>query len=87
MNRCLSPGPACLLVALAASSAARAGQWTNPDLLALFFEAQMTQDEKLALVDGHYGVPIKGFYTPPPGALGSAGFVQGATALGLPNLQ
>ena len=87
MNRRPSPGPAYLLVALAVSSASRADQWTNPDLLALFYEAQMTQAEKLALVDGQYGLPIKGFYPIPPGALGSGGFVQGPTALGLPNLQ
>jgi beta-glucosidase len=58
-----------------------------PDVLAQAFEAQMNQPQKLALVEGQYGVPIGTYYTPPPGAVGSAGFVQGATSLSLPNLQ
>jgi beta-glucosidase len=57
------------------------------DLLAQSFDSRMTQTQKLALVEGQYGVPIGTYYTPPSGAVGSAGFVLNATTLGLPNLQ
>jgi beta-glucosidase len=78
---------AAALAGLLASVPAWAGAWGDPDLRALFFAAQMTQDEKIALVDGQYAVPVKGVYTIPAGALGSAGFVAGPARLGLPNLQ
>src|ERR1700733_2985435 len=69
------------------ASPALADPWTQADWLAFEAEAQMTQAEKLALLDGQYGVPIKGVYTIPVGAIGSAGFVPGPTRLGVPNLQ
>jgi len=47
----------------------------------------MTQAEKLAMVDGQYGLPIGSFVPIPPGAIGSAGFVPGPTELGISNLQ
>jgi hypothetical protein len=82
-RRSLAVAAAAMCAGLSTAALAAEG----PDYLASFFAAQMTQAEKLALVDGFYGVPIGSFYTPPAGAIGSAGFVAGATRLGLPNLQ
>jgi len=77
-----------LWLALAAAFPAGAGaQWNNPAIRAFDIEAQMTQAEMLALVDGQYALPIGTFYPLPEGALGSAGFVTNVTRLGLPNLQ
>jgi len=77
-----------LWLALAAAFPAGAGaQWNNPAIRAFDIEAQMTQAEMLALVDGQYALPIGTFYPLPEGALGSAGFVANVTRLGLPNLQ
>lgn len=53
-------------------------------------EAQMTPDERLALVDGKFAVTSNFLQPPatlPPGALGSAGFVPGVPRLGIPALQ
>ena len=75
---------ACLLVA---ACPAYAQSFGGPDWMALYFDLEMTQAQKLALVDGQYGVPIGALYRPPAAAVGSAGFVPNATGLGLPNLQ
>jgi len=77
-----------LWLALAAAFPAGAhAQWNSPAIRAFDIEAQMTQAEMLALVDGQYALPIGTFYPLPEGALGSAGFVTNVTRLGLPNLQ
>jgi beta-glucosidase len=49
--------------------------------------AEMTQAEKLALVNGHVGAASPGHPEPPQGALGSAGFVAGVPRLGIPPQQ
>jgi len=48
--------------------------------------AQMTQDEKIALLHGPMAVPIRGMKVP-DGAIGSAGYVPGNARLGIPALQ
>ena len=75
------------LAMAAALPAAAHAQWNSPAIRAFDIEAQMTQAEMLALVDGQYALPIGTFYPLPEGALGSAGFVTNVTRLGLPNLQ
>lgn len=73
----------------------------NPDARAAELVAAMTLDEKIQLVTGYLGVPIdpsapvesEGLFglteamTPPPGAVGSDGFVPGIPRLGIPDLQ
>ena len=75
------------LAMAAALPAAAHAQWNSPAIRAFDIEAQMTQAEMLALVDGQYALLIGTFYPLPEGALGSAGFVTNVTRLGLPNLQ
>lgn len=73
----------------------------TPDARAAELVAAMTLDEKIQLVTGYLGVPIdpgaavesEGLFglseemTPPPGAVGSDGFVPGIPRLGIPDLQ
>jgi beta-glucosidase len=68
--------------------------WLNstlpPDVRADLVEAQMTLDEALTLVDGHYAVPANFKLPPnivPKQAVGSAGYVSGIPRLGIPALQ
>jgi beta-glucosidase len=68
--------------------------WTDrslsPDRRADLVAARMTLDEMLLLIDGHYAVPATWktpHNVPPPGALGSAGYVPGIPRLGIPALQ
>jgi beta-glucosidase len=71
-----------------APSAAR--PWMNtslsPDKRADLILAQMTLDEKVALLHGLMGMSF-GTGTPPAGAIGSAGYVPGNERLGIPALQ
>jgi len=66
--------------------------WMNttlsPDDRAALLVLQMTEDEKLTLVRGYFGVPAGPFAEGmPKGAIGSAGFVPGIPRLGIPALQ
>jgi len=66
--------------------------WMNvalsPDDRAALLVQQMTEDEKLTLVRGYFGVPAGPFAAGmPKGAIGSAGFVPGIPRLGVPALQ
>ncbi|WBU37510.1 glycoside hydrolase family 3 protein [Homoserinibacter sp. YIM 151385] len=74
---------------------------TDPDARAAELVAAMTLDEKIQLVTGFLGMPVQegaevggeGLFgltdemTPPPGAVGSDGFVPGIPRLGIPALQ
>ena len=72
------------------SAAQPARPWMNtallPDKRADLILAQMTLDEKVALLHGLAGMSF-GAGAPPPGAVGSAGFVPGNERLGIPALQ
>ncbi len=46
--------------------------------------AELTREEKLLLVNGHVGNSAPGRPQPPPGGMGSAGFVVGIERLGIP---
>ncbi|HEY3888770.1 MAG TPA: glycoside hydrolase family 3 N-terminal domain-containing protein, partial [Caulobacteraceae bacterium] len=46
--------------------------------------AELTREEKLLLVNGHVGASAPGRPQPPPGGMGSAGFVIGIERLGIP---
>lgn len=81
------PFKLALPAALLAATPSVAQTVGSPDWMAAYFDGEMTQAQKLGLVDGRYGVPIGTLYAPPAGAVGSAGFVPNATGLGLPNLQ
>ncbi|WP_156891615.1 glycoside hydrolase family 3 protein [Agromyces subbeticus] len=73
----------------------------SPDDRAADLIAAMTLDEKIQLVTGYLGMPVDlaapidsgGAFglteemTPPPGAVGSDGFVPGVPRLGIPDLQ
>lgn len=73
----------------------------TPDSRAAELVAAMTLEEKVQLVTGYLGVPIDPKHpvesdgllglseamTPPPGAVGSDGFVPGIPRLGIPDLQ
>jgi beta-glucosidase len=60
----------------------------TPDERASLLVAQMTQDEKLAMLHGAFAVnmPVNGWHKPER-AVGSAGFVPGVPRLGVPDLQ
>jgi beta-glucosidase len=62
--------------------------WMNRDLSAEaradLLLAEMTREEKLLMVNGHIGGSAPGRPQPPPGGMGSAGFVQGIERLGVP---
>lgn len=64
--------------------------WMNtrlsPDRRADLLLAQMSTDEKVALLHGSMAMPF-GRFQLPPGAIGSAGFVPGNDRLGIPALQ
>ncbi|HXG71247.1 glycoside hydrolase family 3 C-terminal domain-containing protein [Plantibacter sp. RU18] len=74
---------------------------TSPDARASDLVEAMTLDEKIQLVTGYLGMPVDsaahvvpgGVFglteemTPPPGAVGSDGFVPGVPRLGIPGLQ
>ncbi len=47
----------------------------------------LTREEKLVLVNGHVGASAPGRPQPPPGGMGSAGFVPGVERLGIPYQQ
>ena len=49
--------------------------------------AELTREEKLLLVNGHVGASAPGRPQPPPGGMGSAGFVAGVERLGIPYQQ
>ena len=77
---------------LLATSPAVAQPWMetsrSPDERATLLEAQMTLDEKLAMLHGKFAVNLKAMgWGNPPGAVGSAGFVPGVARLGIPDLQ
>ena len=72
---------------LVAASTATAVAGPGPDQLAAQVLAQMTQAQKLAMVDGQYGLPVGTAFPIPSGAIGSAGFVASPAALGITNLQ
>lgn len=57
-----------------------------PDKRADLILAQMTLDEKVALLHGLMGMSF-GPGKPPPGAVGSAGYIAGNERLGIPALQ
>ncbi len=74
---------------LALSQAPGPGPWTDttlsPDARADLVNCQLTLDERIGLVHGVIAVPM--FGPPPPGAIGSIGFVPGIARLGVPALQ
>ncbi|WP_051378274.1 beta-glucosidase [Derxia gummosa] len=57
-----------------------------PDERARLLEAELTLDERIALVHGPMALPFAGKPVP-KGALGSAGYVPGVPRLGIPALQ
>jgi beta-glucosidase len=91
MNSRLLGGAAvvALGVALSAPAHAQSFPWSNaslsPERRAELVLGQMTQDEKLALVHGHFPRVMKP--GPPPGVQSSAGFIAGIPRLGLPDLR
>ncbi len=88
----------CLALALAPAAWAQPpahAPWMNtslsPDQRAALIEAQMTQAEKLTMVDGWFGkdATINPHYPPPPPAIraalpDSAGYIPGIPRLGIP---
>jgi len=90
------PGTRLLLIAAAfaafplLAAAADAQPWMNtrldPDARAKLVLAQMTREEKQALVFGYFGTdaPWKKFTTPAEALPGSAGYVPGIARLGIP---
>ena len=58
----------------------------GPDRRADMLLAQMTMDEKIALLHGPMAVPYRSPRMP-EGAIGSAGFIAGNQRLGIPALQ
>jgi beta-glucosidase len=86
---------AALLALATASAVAQPAAWMNtslsPDQRADLVAAQMTQDEKLTLVDGWFGKDelINPHYPPPPPEIlsalpRSAGYIPGIPRLGIP---
>lgn len=99
MKKCLAGARALALAAMPLSAmpvsampvsaifvAAQAAPST-PAALAAQTLRLMTQAQKLAIVDGKYANAIPPLVTPPPGAVGSAGFVASPGNLGIANLQ
>jgi len=77
----------CAGALLWVASAAPAMAGLSPDQMAARVLAQMTQAQKLAMVDGQFGLPIGTIIPIPAGAIGSAGFVPGPNNLGIGDLQ
>lgn len=59
----------------------------SPDRRADLLIAQMTRDEKIALMHGPMAIPFGPDRPLPPGAIGSAGYIAGNARLGIPALQ
>jgi beta-glucosidase len=78
-----------LCASLSAPAHAQSFPWSDtrlsPERRAELVLGQMTQDEKLALVHGHFPRVMKP--GPPPGVVSSAGFIAGIPRLGLPDLR
>ncbi|WP_109809623.1 beta-glucosidase family protein [Sphingosinithalassobacter portus] len=73
-----------------ANETAQARPWMDtslsPDRRAALLLAEMTFDEKIAMLHGPMAMPF-GPFTLPEGAIGSAGYIPGNPRLGIPALQ
>ncbi len=74
-----------------ATASVSARPWMNkaltPEKRADLLLAQMTQDEKIAMVHGPMAMPLGPQYPMPAGAIGSAGYIPGNERLGIPAQQ
>jgi beta-glucosidase len=59
----------------------------TPEKRAALLLAQMTQDEKIAMVHGPMAMPFNPQMPMPKGAIGSAGYIPGNERLGIPAQQ
>ena len=75
-----------LIAALCALAPAPLAAQSDPVARAEATEAQMTDDERIALTLGHLAAAIPGRDPPPPGARPGAGFIPGNPRLGIPAL-
>ena len=82
----MTPRPARIALAACLTLAAAAGAQPSPDQRARDTEAQMTDDERFALVHGVIALPVNGPMPAPPGGLYGAGYVPGVPRLGIPAL-